>query len=132
MYALSLVINTVTHITAHTMFAYILLVIKWTAALLAMAMACAFWLFAGARRAFGPLKVAWDMDDCLIKSHRLEKLASQTSTGNEKDAALRETVTAMPCDRVAALGAVWRLMARGDLVFDPRLAVGFDTRLRVS
>lgn len=45
---------------------------------------------------------------------------------------LRETVTAMPCDRVAALGAVWRLMARGDLVFDPRLAVGFDTRLRVS
>lgn len=45
---------------------------------------------------------------------------------------LRETVTAMPCDRVVALGAVWRLMARGDLVFDPRLAVGFDTRLRVS
>lgn len=94
MYALSLVINTVTHITAHTMFAYILLVIKWTAALLAMAMACAFWLFAGARRAFGPLKVVWDMDDCLIKSHRLEKLASQTAAGNEKDSALRETVTA--------------------------------------
>ena len=47
-------------------------------------------------------------------------------------ATLRETVTAMPCDRVMALGAVWRLMARGDLVFDPQLAIGFDTRLRVS
>lgn len=45
---------------------------------------------------------------------------------------LRETVTAMPCDRVMALGAVWRLMARGDLAFDRYLAVGFDTRLRLS
>jgi len=44
---------------------------------------------------------------------------------------LREIVTAMPCDRVMALGAVWRLMARGDLAFDRHLAVGFDTRLRL-
>jgi len=45
---------------------------------------------------------------------------------------LREIVTAMPCDRIVALGAIWRLMARGDLVFDTRFAVGFDTLLRVS
>jgi hypothetical protein len=45
---------------------------------------------------------------------------------------LRDTVTAMPCDRVTALGTVWRLMARGDLLFDAQLAVGFDTRLRLS
>lgn len=45
---------------------------------------------------------------------------------------LRDTVTAMPCDRVAALGAIWRLMARGDLLFDAQRTVGFDTRLRLS
>lgn len=45
---------------------------------------------------------------------------------------LRDTMTAMPCDRVAALGAIWRLMARGDLLFDAQRAVGFDTRLRLS
>lgn len=44
---------------------------------------------------------------------------------------LQDTVTAMPCDRVAALGAIWRLMARGDLLFDTHRAVGFDTRLRL-
>lgn len=44
---------------------------------------------------------------------------------------LRDTVTAMPCDRVAALGAIWRLMARGDLLFDAQRIVGFDTRLRL-
>lgn len=44
---------------------------------------------------------------------------------------LRDTVTAMPCDRVMALGAIWRLMARGDLLFDTHRAVGFDTRLRL-
>lgn len=45
---------------------------------------------------------------------------------------LRDAVTAMPCDRVMALGAIWRLMARGDLLFDTHRAVGFDTRLRLS
>lgn len=45
---------------------------------------------------------------------------------------LRDTMRAMPCDRVAALGAIWRLMARGDLLFDVQRAVGFDTRLRLS
>jgi hypothetical protein len=44
---------------------------------------------------------------------------------------LRDTVTAMPCDRVVALGAIWRLMARGDLLFDVQRTVGFDTRLRL-
>ena len=74
--------------------ANLLYVLKIAFAVLAMAIACAFWLFAGARRAHGPLKVAWDMDDCLIKSERLEKLATQTPAGYEKDASLRETVTA--------------------------------------
>lgn len=45
---------------------------------------------------------------------------------------LRDTVTAMPCDRAVALGAIWRLMARGDLLFDMQQTVGFDTRLRLS
>ncbi|CAI9121783.1 Tn7 transposase TnsA N-terminal domain-containing protein [Brytella acorum] len=45
---------------------------------------------------------------------------------------LGETVMAMSCDRVMALGTIWRLMARGDLAFDPQLAVGFETRLGVS
>lgn len=45
---------------------------------------------------------------------------------------LSEAVAAMPCDRVMALGAMWLLMARGDLVFDLHEAVGFDTRLRLS
>lgn len=45
---------------------------------------------------------------------------------------LRDVVTAMPCDRVVALGAIWRLMAHGDLLFDPHRVVGFDTRLRLS
>ncbi|MDQ0393489.1 TnsA endonuclease N-terminal domain-containing protein [Labrys monachus] len=58
--------------------------------------------------------------------------AAKTVVRRMGAATLRETVTAMPCDRVMALGVVWRLMARGDLVFDPQLAVGFDTRLRVS
>ena len=45
---------------------------------------------------------------------------------------LSEAVAAMPCDRVMALGVMWRLMARGDLVFDLHEAVGLNTRLRLS
>ena len=63
--------------------------------------------------------------------HALAEMA-KAIVGRMNMPTLRETVTAMPCDRVVALGAIWRLMARGDLLFDTRQAVGFDTRLRLS